>query len=72
MLRKKFAVLAIIFAATFSIGGSPVTGFNLAKEEAGVIVASSSMSESTSLLIFGSGLWALAMLRRQRREPSGV
>jgi hypothetical protein len=68
MLRKKLAVLTIVVAAAFSVGGSPLAGFNLVKDEAREVVASSSMSESTSLLLFGSGLWALAMLRRNRRQ----
>lgn len=72
MLRKKFAVVVIVVAAAFSVGGSPVTGLNLVKDEAREVVTSSSMSESTSLLLFGSGLWVLAMLRRQRREHPGV
>lgn len=71
MLRKRLAVLVII-AAAFSVGGSPLAGLNLVRDEARHMVASSSMSESTSLLLFGSGLWALALLRRQRRPNPGV
>jgi hypothetical protein len=54
------------------VGGSPIAGLNLVKDEARDVVTSSSMSESTSLLLFGSGLWALAMLRRNRRPHPGV
>ena len=72
MLRKKIAVLVIVIAAAFSVGGSPLAGLNLVREEARNVASSSSMSESTSLLLFGSGLWAFALLRRQRRQAPGV
>jgi hypothetical protein len=72
MLRKKLAAMAIVVSATFLVGGSPIAGLNLVKDEARDVVTSSSMSESTSLLLFGSGLWALAMLRRNRRPHPGV
>jgi hypothetical protein len=68
MVAKKFAVVLVIVAAAFSVGGSPLTGLALVRDEARSAVVSSSMSESTSLLLFGSGLWALAMFRRSKRQ----
>ena len=72
MLRKNIAVLVIVIAAMFSMGGSPLVGLHFAGNQSRNAVTKNSMSESTSLLIFGSGLWALAMLRRQRRPNPGV
>ena len=71
MFAKKFAAVLVIVAAAISVGGSPLPGLSLVRDEARSVVVSSSMSESTSLLLFGSGLWALALLRRVRRvDPS--
>jgi hypothetical protein len=71
MLRKKIAVAATIVAATISLGGAPVVGLGLMQDETRGLPTTVSVSESASLFLFGSGLWALAMLRRQRRpSPS--
>jgi hypothetical protein len=68
MFAKKFAVVLVILAAAFSVGGSPITGLALVRDEARSVAVSNSVSESTSLLLFGSGLWALAMFRRARSQ----
>jgi hypothetical protein len=72
MFAKKLAVIVVILAAAFSVGGSPITGLSPVRDEARGVVVSSSMSEPTSLLLFGSSLWALAMFRRNRRQNSSV
>jgi hypothetical protein len=72
MLSKKFAAILVILVAALSIGGAPIAGLSLVGDEARAVVGSSSMSESTSLLLFGCGLWAVALLRRSRRENPGV
>jgi hypothetical protein len=71
MFAKKLAAVLVIVAAAISVGGSPLAGLALARDEARGVVMNNSISESTSLLLFGSGLWGLALLRRVRRvEPS--
>jgi hypothetical protein len=73
MFSKKFAAILVILIAALSIGGAPIAGLSLVGDEARAVVGSSSaMSESTSLLLFGCGLWAVALLRRSRRENPGV
>jgi hypothetical protein len=68
MLRKNFVVLVITVAAAVCVGGSPLAGVNLARDNDRDAVSSSSLSEPTSLLLFGAGLWVLARIRRQRSQ----
>ena len=73
MLRKNLAVLVISLRCRllrWMVRRSPAE--SCARTRLADVVSSSSMSESTSLLLFGSGLWALAMLRRQRRQAPSV
>lgn len=72
MLRKNIAVLIIIVGAALSVGGSPFSRVNPGRNDGREIATKTSMSESTSLLLFGSGLWALAAIRRQRRPTPGI
>ena len=54
------AFLLIVAGSAIDLGAIPT--------EARVVISTGSLSESAVLLLFGSSLWAVALLRRQWRH----
>ena len=65
MIRHNAARTVAIAAAFLMIVAGSAIDLGAIPTEARVAISTGSLSESAVLLLFGSSLWAVAMLRRQ-------